>query len=146
MKHGHCGPKKSKTYTGWRCMKARCGNKKNNNYKHYGDRGIKICERWMTFENFLADMGERPEGAQLDRIDMDGNYEPGNCRWVSVSANLKNRRKRAAIQSMHDGVTWNSLCKKWQTTIVKRCASEEEAANLTKALKLFVKEWENERG
>lgn len=90
-KHGY---ESSRTYTSWRSMKRRCTSKKNDNYENYGGRGIVFCDRWSKFENFLEDMGERPEGLEIDRINNDGNYEPGNCRWVNKSQNASNRRKR----------------------------------------------------
>lgn len=73
----------------------RCHNKNSSKYMYYGGRGIRVCERWLTsFDNFLEDMEESfVEGYQLDRIDNDGNYEPNNCRWVSHSLNMQNRRE-----------------------------------------------------
>jgi hypothetical protein len=84
----------SKTYTTWESMIQRCTNPNNTNYKHYGARGIKVCEIWLEFNNFIADMGERPENMELDRIDNDGNYAPGNCRWISHQENLLNRKRK----------------------------------------------------
>lgn len=83
----------SKTYSTWESMIQRCNNPKNTNYKHYGARGIKVCESWHIFENFISDMGERPENKELDRINNDGNYEKSNCRWITHQENLLNRKR-----------------------------------------------------
>jgi|JI10StandDraft_1071094.scaffolds.fasta_scaffold85834_5 hypothetical protein len=72
-------------------MKFRCRNPKAAHFARYGGRGIQVCERWLSFETFLADMGVRPAGATLDRMDNDGHYEPRNCRWVTRKANSRNR-------------------------------------------------------
>lgn len=75
-------------------MKARCLNPHNKRYADYGGRGITICERWLTFENFFADMGQCPQGLSLDRIDNSGNYEPDNCRWATTQEQTSNKRPR----------------------------------------------------
>lgn len=80
------------TYWSWSGMLSRCRDPRNASYKHYGVRGITVCERWHDFENFLADMGPRPDGKTLDRINGDGNYEPGNCRWAAKAEQDANRR------------------------------------------------------
>ncbi len=97
-KHGHAaGNKLTSTYRSWSSMLTRCYNSNFKDYRHYGGRGIIVCPRWLGeegFQNFLADMGERPKGTTLDRFpDNDGNYEPSNCRWATPSEQLRNTRK-----------------------------------------------------
>lgn len=90
--HGHsAGAKITPTYHTWAGMKARCSNPKNSHFSSYGGRGIVVCERWQKFENFLADMGEKPAGHSIDRTDPNGNYTPENCRWASTKTQASNK-------------------------------------------------------
>ena len=93
-KHGYRSKngRRSPTYQSWQAMKQRSLNPNCPAYKDYGGRGIKVCERWMDFANFLTDMGERPKGKTLDRINNDGDYEPGNCRWSTPKEQNQNQR------------------------------------------------------
>ena len=99
MTHGHsCGGRRSPTYNSWRAMRYRCEYRPHPFYLDYGGRGIKVCERWRGaggFARFLADVGERPAGMTLDRIDVDGDYEPGNVRWADKRTQRWNRRDMA---------------------------------------------------
>lgn len=92
--HGHfVGDKPTPTYKSWQAMIARCTNPKHPQFKHYGGRGIVICPEWRhSFPSFLSDVGERPTGKTLDRINCDGNYEPSNCRWATIAEQNRNRR------------------------------------------------------
>ena len=100
--HGHTkGEKPSPTYSSWTAMISRCTRSSNLSYENYGGRGIAVCERWKSFENFLADMGERPDGMTLDRIDGNGGYEPSNCRWAT--RRLQNMNKSCNPHFEFDG-------------------------------------------
>lgn len=114
--HGHAGRRKngkwvqfpSPTYVSWEGMRRRV-TPVHSNHKYYTH--VKICERWLRFENFLADMGERPKGMTLDRIDTDGGYCPENCRWATWSEQNKNRRpftKRTSKIITFNGITMTS--------------------------------------
>lgn len=94
LKHGHA---KTPTWNVWVGMIQRCSSASGKNLAGYFGRGIRVCDRWKDFENFLADMGERPPGMQIDRIDNNGNYEPKNCRWSTPSANARNTRRNTVL-------------------------------------------------
>ena len=92
------GMRKSREYQTWIGMKARCSNPHSGYFKNYGGRGIKVCDRWLKdFPNFFSDLGPRPEGYSLDRIDSNGNYEPSNCRWASIKTQQRNKRSNQLI-------------------------------------------------
>lgn len=79
-------------------MRRRCLRPASPDYARYGGRGITICQRWDTFAAFLEDMGERPDGTSLDRVDADGNYDPDNCRWADAKTQRRNRSKAAKVR------------------------------------------------
>jgi len=93
------GYSRTPTYHAWANMKARCNNPNASAYKNYGGRGIKVCDEWNeSFHSFLNDMGEKPNGLTLDRIDVNGNYEKDNCRWLSTQGQSNNRRDTVWVE------------------------------------------------
>src|SRR5947208_164257 len=98
--HGHTrGGARSPEYRTWDALIQRCENPKNNRFHLYGANGVTVCERWRSsFVNFLTDMGPKPRGLTIDRIDNDGNYEPGNCQWSTPKQQARNRRTSAIIE------------------------------------------------
>lgn len=93
------GMSRTREYRSWMKMRRRCSNLKDDNYKNYGGRGIKVCDRWLdSFDAFYADMGPRPRGTSLDRINNNGNYEPANCRWATSKAQLNNTRRCKVVE------------------------------------------------
>ncbi len=103
-KHGGCvGGVMTPTYKIWSYMKDRCLNPNNQRFVSYGGRGITVCDRWLSFENFLADMGERPEGMSIDRIDNNKGYSLENCRWATNKQQQRNKANNKYIT--HAGET-----------------------------------------
>ena len=109
----------SSEYKIWAGMKARCYNKSNASFQHYGGRGITVCDSWLnSFEAFFDDMGNRPtSNHSIDRINNNGNYEPGNCRWTTQFIQCINTRRRRKNSSGLRGVFWNKEAEKWVSQI-----------------------------
>ena len=100
-RHGHAAADRTRTYRSWRSMIDRCTNQNDRGWKYWGGRGVTITPRWLQFEGFLADMGERPEGMTLDRFpDRNGNYEPGNVRWATAKQQANNRRSAVIAKAV----------------------------------------------
>jgi hypothetical protein len=91
-------PCRTPTYITWIGMNQRCSDPNNKGWHRYGGRGITVCERWKKFENFYLDMGEKPEGMQIDRIDNDRGYSPENCRWVTAKENCNNTSRSLKVE------------------------------------------------
>lgn len=137
-KHGHARPRHP-TYGSWNNMLQRCTNPNDKRYKNYGGRGITVCERWHSFENFLADMGLMPEGYSIERINNDGNYEPANCTWIPRPEQGKNMR-RPLSKSGYRGVSWDKDRKKWRAfnrnTFLGRFDTPDQAAEVSRQVRL----------
>lgn len=100
-------------YRSWKDMRARCNNPNNADYADYGGRGIAVCDAWDDFAAFYADMGDRPDGFTIDRIDVDGNYEPGNCRWASHKEQANNKRSNHLIEIDGERLTLQAWCDRY---------------------------------
>lgn len=124
LKHGESGRKRhSREYRIWAGMRARCLQPDNPNYQRYGARGISICDRWMEFQNFLKDMGRCPAGLSIDRINNDGNYEPGNCRWADKKTQALNRRSCHLVDTPYGKKTISQISEEtgiYRGTILQR--------------------------
>jgi hypothetical protein len=114
---GH-GGSNSELYKTWKGMLGRCCNTQNRAFQDYGGRGISVCARWMDFWNFVSDMGSKPSPHHsIDRIDNDGDYEPGNCRWATATEQTHNQRLKRTNTSGHNGVSWFGPYGKYQARI-----------------------------
>lgn len=124
----------------WLSMFDRCYNENSSAYRHYGARGIKVCDRWHNFDSFVADIGQRPKGMTLDRRDNDKGYEPNNVRWATQSEQIINTRVRSDNSSGYKGVSFHKATGRWVAYIDRngrriflgRFATAEEANNIRK--------------
>jgi len=129
----------SRTYQVWANMKTRCLNPRHRDYHKYGGRGITVCERWLNFQNFLADMGEQPKGLTIERINNHGNYEPQNCKWATYKEQSQNQR-----HPKRKGYSWDRHHQKYQIRISKDgilyhfgyCKTEQGAIRQVKVARL----------
>lgn len=104
--HGHAlAGRNTKTYKVWQMMRDRCENPRSTGYENYGGRGIRFCPEWASFERFLADMGEKPDGLSLERNDNDGPYSPDNCRWATRKEQNNNSRNNRWIEFRGERLT-----------------------------------------
>ena len=133
-KHGHAsGGRPSRTHLCWNAMLQRCTNEKHASFKDYGGRGIKVCERWFSFKNFLADMGEQPKGLSLERRDNGGPYCKENCTWATQRAQARNTRRN------------RRLTLRGETMTMVEWAERTGISQYTIATRLNVLKWEVER-
>lgn len=109
IKHGRS---KTSIYNVWASMVQRCRDHNDKRWSSYGGRGITVCERWANFANFLEDMGERPTGLTLDRVDVNGNYSPDNCRWATQSQQMNNTRRNVHISYNGENFTISQWAEK----------------------------------
>lgn len=113
--HGHTrGNQSSKTFKAWQDMIGRCTNSNHDCYLDYGGRGITVCQRWLdSFVDFLADMGESPEGLSLDRIDNNSGYRPDNCRWTTPTRQMRNMRRNQILTVRGETACLAELCERF---------------------------------
>lgn len=115
------GFSKTRAYESWQGMRNRCLNPRCDSYVNYGGRGITICSRWDDFGRFFADMGERPDGLTLERLDVNGNYEPSNCCWATRAEQNRNKRPNLTCRRGHPINDSNSSVYHWKGISMRRC-------------------------
>jgi len=103
---------KTPVYRAWRGIKERCKNPHDKRWGYYGGRGITVCDRWSSFENFYADMGDPPPGTSLDRIDNNGPYSPENCRWATSKQQQRNKRNNRIVSYNGESLPISEWCEK----------------------------------
>lgn len=115
--------KRTREYSAWLNLRNRCNNPRNKDFADYGGRGIYVCERWNSYQNFLEDMGPKPENYSIDRLDVNGPYAPWNCQWKSASDQQKNKRpivgRTQSVFNNKTGIKYATLTKggRYQSTI-----------------------------
>lgn len=132
-KHGY---KHTDTYRVWTGMKQRCNNKCNPKYQNYGGRNIVVCKRWLRFENFLADMGERPSDMSIDRIDNNQGYYPSNCKWSTAKEQSVNRRTNINITINYKTQCLAEWCRESNLKYTKTLKRLNRGWSIYKALEL----------
>jgi len=116
QRHGHTAHGgMTTTYRVWAGMLSRCQNPRDTGYAYYGGRGIRVCDRWQIFANFLADKGERPEGKTLDRVDGERGYGPDNCRWATYAEQRRNQARNRAVERS-DGLRFRTMAEAAEAT------------------------------
>jgi len=135
------GMTRTRTYTIWFGMKRRCDDPSQDNYSHYGGRGISYDPRWRLFANFFADMGKAPEGLQLDRIDNEGNYCKENCRWVTPRTNSNNRSNSDFVEYAGERVTVTELARKLGMKPITLESRLYDGWSLDRAIRTPVRRW-----
>lgn len=103
---------RERLYWVWADMRSRCSNRNHKAFQNYGGRGIYVCDEWESFDAFCSDMGERPNGGMIERIDNDGPYSPSNCRWASRKEQNSNRRNCIYVDDAGERVTLRELCRR----------------------------------
>jgi hypothetical protein len=142
LKHGHTKGKESRTYNTWRCMLRRCYDPKHGAYPIYGGAGVAVHPDWMSFENFLRDMGERPPDTTLDRKEITGNYEPGNCRWMNATVQAENKKNTHWIVWREYRMTlsaWARFLGIPRASLYRRMQQQGEQAYLDSVFKQILK-------